>query len=336
VRNRWIAVLVLLALTAGIWWARRRPPQYSSAYVADRAATLWSTTAQVRQPVATLHYGQRVVILRRSGDQDEVRAEDGASGWIDAHQLMDPALWQQAATLLGSVRTMPVQAVGHTRSLSNVRIEPGRDAPRIFQFGRNVPVAVFERKLVTASGITKAAADNDVLPPGTEPAKDEDWLLVLRREESNVASAGPDAASSAPIAGWLLAQFIALDPPSPIPDYANAAGVSVVAWAVLDSVPDPNGDKPQYLVAAARGGQARACDFTGLRVYTWGTAGQRYETAYVENDLCGRLPIRVRKTPAGTEFSFAAVGESEPERVYRMKQTTVRRVRNEGAPPEKR
>jgi hypothetical protein len=351
VRNRWIAALVLLALTAGIWWARRRSPQYSSAYVSDRAATLWSTTAQVRQPVATLRYGERVDILRRSGEQAEVRTADGSRGWIDGRELMDPGLWQQAAALLAHTRTIPGQAVAHTRSVSNVHIEPGRDTPRIFQFAKNVPVAVFERKVVTASASPEAAPEGDATHSDAAPAKYEDWLLVVRNGDSNVASTSADAGSSAPIAGWVLAQFIALDPPSPIPDYTNAAGVNVVAWAVLDSVPDAgppdiapadasslnsNSEKPQYVVAVARGGEARMCDFTGLRVYTWGAKRQRYETAYVENDLCGQMPIHVRKTPGGAEFSFATIGESSAERVYRMKQTVVRRVANDSDPPKKR
>ena len=349
--NRWIAALVLLALTAGIWWARRRPPQYASAYVSDRAATLWSTTAQVRQPVATLHYAERVDVLRRSGEQVEVRAADGSRGWIDGHELMDPGLWQQAAELLARTRAMPGQAVAHTRSVSNVHIEPGRDTPRIFQFGKNVPVAVFERKVVTASGPAETAPESDATHSDAPPAKYEDWLLVVRTGDSNIASASADPGLSAPIAGWVLAQFVALDPPQPIPDYTNAAGVNVVAWAVLDSVPNAspvnsspvnsgplnsNDEKPQYLVAVARGGEARMCDFTGLRVYTWGAKRQRYETAYVENDLCGQMPIRVRKTPAGAEFSFPTIGESSAERLYRMKQTVVRRVADESVPPDKR
>jgi hypothetical protein len=78
------------------------------------------------------------------------------------------------------------------------------------------------------------------------------------------------------------------------------------------------------------------CDFTGLRVFTWGAKRQRYETAYIENNLCGRMPIQARKTPAGAEFSFPTVGEGSAERLYRMKQTVVRRVANEGDPPKKR
>ena len=139
------------------------------------------------------------------------------------------------------------------------------------------------------------------------------------------------------MAGWVLARFIELDPPAPIGDYATSAALRVVAWMVLNKVPSDGGEKPQYLVAGAHGGEGQPCDFTALRVYTWGTARQRYETAYVENDLCGQFPIRASATADGAEFRFAELDENDAERVYRMKQTIVRRVReNQPAASSKR
>jgi hypothetical protein len=174
--------------------------------------------------------------------------------------------------------------------------------------------------------------------PGRQPttapaAKYEDWLLVMRMETTSSTSgefgASPaHSASATPIAGWVLAQFILLDPPTPIPDYANATAMRVVAWAVLNSVPDPTGDKPQFVVAGARSAKPIECDFSALRVLTWGAGRQRYETAYIENNLCGRMPIVVQSTPGGAEFRFAAGGLASGERVYRMRQTVVRRVRD--------
>ena len=401
-RSRWILAVILLAGIITAWLMRRRPPQYPDAYVGDRSATIWSTTAQVRQPLATLHYGERVAIVRRTPEQSQIRTNDGIQGWIDNRLLMDPELWRKSASLLASVHDKPVQASGRTRTLSNVRLEPGRDAPRIFQFGRGVPVVVYERKSVpipasAENAQTEESAPNeDAVSPGQEKAKaagdvgeekknekGEDWLLVSRVRLENTIVSSPSAGSSSPpssgsspgasneasyeasqattpetgrastspvsagsaeiadssanlpVAGWVLARFIELEPPEPIPDYSNAAGMHVVAWVVLNTVADPDGAKPQYLVAGARGGEGQLCDFTLLRAYTWGTGRQRYETAYVENDLCGKLPIRVRQTTSGPEFSFAE-GDSSAQRVYRMKQTIIRRVVEGGASQHKR
>ena len=147
-RTRWIPAVVLLVVTVLIWWARRKPPEpHSYAYVNDRSAIVWSTTAQVRQRVADLKYGQRVAVLGHSGDQAEVLSDDGVQGWVDAQMLLAPDLWQHAADLLARAKAMPAQASGHTRAVSNVHMEPSRTAARVFQFGCNVSVVVLDRKV---------------------------------------------------------------------------------------------------------------------------------------------------------------------------------------------
>lgn len=360
VRTRLIPAVVLLAIVGLIWWARRKPPEtYSVAYVTDRSAIVWSTTAQVRQRVADLKYGQRVAVLGHSGDEDEVRSDDGIQGWVDTQLLMAPDLWQHATDLLARARAMPVQASGHTRAVSNVHMEPSRTAARVFQFGRNVSVVVLDRKVAaapapsaSASIAAESAPEGDAAGTSASSSdaaqpKQEDWLLVLHvaQQSGGAANAaagsaaaasqnGDDGSNSAsaadiPIAGWVLARFIELDPPATIADYASSSALRVVAWMVLNKVPGDGGQRPQYLVAGARGGEGQPCDFTALRVYTWGQARQRYETAYVENDLCGQFPIRTSGTPDGAEFRFAELDENNAERVYRMKQTVVRRVRED-------
>jgi hypothetical protein len=362
-RTRWIPALVLVLISGAIWWARRRPAEtYPVAYVSDRSAIVWSTTAQVRQRVAELHYGERVAVLGHTGEQAEVRSDGGVHGWMDAQLLMAPELWQQATDLLASARSTPVQASGHTRALSNIHLAPSRAGARVFQFGRNVPVVVLERRVnavpasaaptsaAPTSTATEGAAEGDAAGGGASGSdagqpKQEDWLLVLHEppQSSTAADVASDVGTSAPaapgapqngaggldipIAGWVLARFIELDPPAPISDYASSAAVRVVGWVTLNRVTGSGSSHAQYLVAGTHGGEGQPCDFTSLRVYTWGGARQRYETAYVESDLCGRFPIRTNATPDGAEFRFAELDEGGAERVYRMKQTIVRRVR---------
>jgi hypothetical protein len=341
--SRWILAVILIVAVIAALRMRRKPPQYSSAYVADRAATLWSTTAQVRQPVTTLGYGEKVTVLRQAGDQVEVQTDDGAHGWVDANLLMDPVLWQRSVDLLTQTRSLTVQASGRTRNLSNVHIEPGRDTPRIYQFGRDVPVVVLERKVLpapVAASVEKASGEELPLSDDGKP-KQEDWLLVSRAEApaagSPVSAGNPGMGGGIPVAGWVLARFIDLDPPSPLGDYASSAGLRVVGWAVLNTAPSAAGAKPQYAVAATRGGEGQPCDFTALRVYTWGETKQRYETAYAESDLCGTLPILVQQTTGGPEFRFAVHDGENSDRIYIMKQTIVRRIKeSESAGGKKR
>jgi hypothetical protein len=341
--RRLIPVLFLLAVMGSLyWWAEsgRQPPEYPKGYVAQSSAILWNSNAQIRQAVATLHYGDHVTVLQRSEERSEVRTDAGARGWIDSLALMDADLWQQAAALLARAKDMPVQARGHTRTISNVRLTAGRDGARIFQFGRNEPVAVLER--ATRPVPVESAAETAV--PERNLPRLEDWLLVLRAPSPpGEGQAAPQVAGRAasvvspgrvgavttpdvPVAGWVLARFIELDPPPPIPDYLNAADIHVVAWFVINMAQDESGPKPQYLVAGAQGAEGQPCDFTLLRFYTWSTRQHRYETAYIDNDVCGKMPVRVTSSPAGQEFRFADPMQNGAERVYRVRQTTVRLV----------
>jgi hypothetical protein len=97
----------------------------------------------------------------------------------------------------------------------------------------------------------------------------------------------------------------------------------------LNRVEDPGGARSQFLLAAQRGAEGLGCDFSVLRVYTWNRVRTRYETAFIENDLCGKLPIRTGKSATGQpEFHFFNADDPQHERVYRLIQTVVRRVRD--------
>ena len=65
-----------------------------------------------------------------------------------------------------------------------------------------------------------------------------------------------------PIAGWVISRFVELDLPDPVREGINSANVRPVAWFELNRVPNPSGEKPQYLVAGTRGPDGQPCDFT--------------------------------------------------------------------------
>jgi hypothetical protein len=360
IRGRGLFPLLLILAALAYWWLHPSSPKVIAiGYIADPGVVLWNTPSQVRDQAAELHYGDRVEIVRQEGATAMVRTSAGVLGWLlDSRQIMDSVLWQQSADLLARARTLPVQARGLTKTVSNVRIEPGRNARRVFQFTRGTPVAVLERTVAEVPQASEEPAPENSNPTDQDrKPKQEDWVLVLRTDGPETATGGSSAeprpaapgdsgaagptnsvsgtalytaagGASPPIAGWVLARFIELDLPGPVRDYASSAGMHVVASFELNSVPDGSGGQAaQYLVAGARGGEGQACDFTMLRVYTWGVARKRYETAFVENKICGRLPVRVSSSAAGPEFRFVESGENAVERVYAMRQTVVRRVK---------
>jgi hypothetical protein len=365
-RARGIIPVILILAALAYWWLHPRAPKtIAIGYIGEREVTLWNTLAQVHQPVANLHYGERVEITRQEGAASKVRTSTGVEGWLlDARQLMDSALWDKSAALLAQARAMPVQARGQTKTVSNLRVEPGRSGQRIFQLPRGTPVVVLGRTIADAPQANEETSTDEKKAGGPEQdARKEDWLFVMRAENpssgnrmpvsesksaatetnssANPVSSGPGTAQSAlaeanskttPIAGWVLARFIDPELPGPVRDYASSADLRVVAWFELNRVDDGSGGQtPQYLVAGTRGGEGQTCDFTMLRVYTWGKARKRYETAYVESDLCGRLPIAVSQSASGPEFHFAEADGNSSDRKYIMRQTVVRRVNNKPA-----
>jgi len=329
-----VPLLCLVAVTA--WFFRPKHEYLGEAYVSERSTTLWSSVAQVREPIDMLHYGDRVDIMARRNDSVKVRTVGGAIGWVDARLLLEPALWQRSVKLLAAAKAMPVQARGRTKVQTNLRVDPGRTQPRLYQFGRGVPVEVVARTVADWVQVSDERENKEALE-----SKKEDWFLVrglatrppgeasARSSESNTTTQPGD--QTIPIAGWVVARFVALDLPEPVREGMASANVRPIAWFELNRVESPSGDKPQYLVAGTRNSEGQPCDFTVLRVYTWNQKRTRYETAFIENNLCGQMPVRVDQGPKGEpEFRFRQMNGPKEERVYHLTQTVVRRVREPG------
>lgn len=334
-----VAVPLLCAVGLLAWLLRPKHEYLGDAYISERSVTLWSSAAQVREPIDTLHYGDRVDIMARRNDIAKVRTVAGEIGWVDGRLLLEPALWQRSVKLLTAAREMPVQARGRTKVQTNLRVEPGRGAPRLYQFGRGVQVEIVSRSVADWVQVTDERDNGN-----DQPQKKEDWYLVravaTRPPGENSAHAVNTTTQpgdqTVPIAGWVVARFVELDLPDAVREGTLSANVRPIAWFELNRMPSPTGDRPQYLVAGTRGPEGQPCDFSTLRVYTWNERRTRYETAFIENNLCGQIPIRLGKGPKGEpEFQFLLMGSGRQERTYRLMQTVVRRVRDENEAPRK-
>jgi hypothetical protein len=333
-RKLLIAVPLLCLVVLIAWFARPKRELIGEAYISDKAVPLLSSIAQVKEQVALLHYGERVEVLSKRNEHAKVRTIGGVVGWVDNRQLMEPELWQKSGKLLELVKPMPVQARGRTKVSTNLRVQPGRLQPRLYQFGRNVPVEIVGR------GVADWVQVADEKDSGGESSeiKKEDWFLirgVTTRPPGEASARGTDTTTqpgdqTVSVAGWVVARFIELDLPDAVKEGAASANVRPVAWFELNRVSDPSGDKPQYLLAATRGAEGQVCDFTALRVYTWFARKHQYETAFIENDLCGQLPVITGKGPKGDpEFRFHVKDGKKEEQVFRLYQTVVRRVREQ-------
>ena len=329
-----VPLLCIVALLA--WIFRPKHESLGEAYISERTVTMWSSVAQVREQMGVLSYGERVDVLARRNDNVKVRTASGVVGWVDARYLMDPELWQRSANLLKQAQSMRLQARGRTKVPTNLRVAPGRTEPRLYQFARGTEVEVLARDV---EDWVQAADEKEANE--TEPSKKEDWYLVKgiatrppgdgSGRNSAVMTTTQPGDQTIPIAGWVVARFISLDLPDQVRAGTTAANLRPIAWFELNRVSDADGEHPQYLVAGTKGPEGQPCDFTILRVYTWNPKKTRYETAYVEGNLCGVLPIELGQGPKGEpEFRFKVKEAGKEERVYRLIQTVVRRVREEG------
>lgn len=336
-RKLLVAVPLLCLVVLLAWYFRPKHESLGAAYVSERSLTLLSSIAQVREQIGILYYGERVDVLARRNDYVKVRTTAGTEGWVDGRYLMDPDLWQRSEKLLEQSKTMNVQARGRTKATTNLRVAPGRTEPRLYQFGRGTEVEVFGRAVADWVQVTdeKEAAE-------AENNKKEDWFLVRgiatrppgegTLRNSAVMNTTQPGDQTIPIAGWVVGRFISLDLPDQVREGTSSANVRPIAWFELNRVTDDAGDHPQYLVAGTRSAEGQPCDFTALRVYTWNPKKSRYETAFIENDLCGALPVLVGKGPKGEpEFRFHEMDRAKEERVYHLIQTVVRRVRAQGS-----
>lgn len=346
-----LAVLISVAASlglAGCWHSEERGEE---AFVGDRNVTIWTSLAQVREAAATLHYGERVEIMERQNDQARVRTAAGILGWTEQRSLMDSALWHRARDLADKARSMQVQARASTDKLTNMHIEPGRTSPRTYQLRSGTPLQILGRAV---ADYARGGGDEGGAPGGAgatpAEARHEDWALVRTKEDP-----------AGEIAGWVLRRFVKYEIPAELLDYSNQ--FHFVAWFELNTVaagepaaapkspagreareapgppesvqaqqPADSGVRPQFLVAGIQGPDGQPCDFTLIRVYTWGAERRRYETAYVESKLCGSLPIRVQTAGAeggNSAFAFTNQGRGgEEHREYVMHQTSVRRTDN--------
>lgn len=329
-----VPLLCLVALLA--WYFRPKHESLGAAYVSERTLTLLSSVAQVHEQIGVLYYGERVEVLARRNDNVKVRTANGTTGWVDGRYLMEPDLWERSAKLLEKTKSMTVQARGRTKTTTNLRVEPGRTEPRLYQFGRGTEVEVFGRAVADWVQVT----DEKEAATESEPEKKEDWYLVQgvatrppgegAVRNSAVTTTTQPGDQTVPVAGWVVGRFISLDLPDPVREGTSAANVRAIAWFELNRVTEADGDHPQYLVAGTRSPEGAPCDFTTLRVFTWNPKKSRYETAYIENEICGALPVQVDKSPKGEpEFRFHIMARKKEERVYRLIQTVVRRVRED-------
>lgn len=116
--------VVLVVVVAAYIRLRHATTPLEIAYSGSRTVTVYSTSAQVREPVTTVNFGERLDVLERFQDQVKVRTADGVVGWVAERDLLSADLWQRLKELETKADGMSAEARGHTRVLSNLHFGP--------------------------------------------------------------------------------------------------------------------------------------------------------------------------------------------------------------------
>jgi hypothetical protein len=295
-----IILLVLASLFAyyQFVYRPRYPAPKEMAYVLPATVPLVDTPADIRRVLDTLRAGARVEVRARTRNWAHVRTDGGLDGWVELKNLIDAPAYEAGQRLQDSLEDAPVQAVGHTSDLANLRLEASREGAQLAQLSPNQKVEMLGRRLVDRP------PQPDQLPTST-PIRDA-WYLV--RADARV--------------GWILGRLVTLDIPEGVSTYAQE--VNLVAWFVLSTVNDNGRQVPQYLVADRTA--AGEYDYDHIRVFTWWIKNQKYATAYVESDLRGYFPIRVQRLQGVPYFRLRVVDEhgNAMQKVYRLSDTQTR------------
>jgi SH3-like domain-containing protein len=326
------AIVLCLAFLAGCHRGGGRVLEI--AYVSGVQAFLRDRVAAVYEKTGVVKNGDRVEVLDHDRRFVKVRTATGAMGWVEQRYLVSQDVYDRIQKLTADNQNDPVQAAGTTRNDTNLHVEPGRDTEHLYQISAGEKLGLLKRGTAEKAG-SVAPPQRGAKTAGNNKDKDkdednkpasivEDWWLV--RDSHNRV-------------GWVLGRMIDLDVPLDIAQYAE--GQRIVAYFVLNEVPDGDKKIAQYLTVLTEPKDGLPFDFNQIRVFTWNVRKHRYETAYRER-MEGVLPVTVAQENFDKEgvlpaFVIRVQDDSGKvvEKKYKLNTPIVRRVLAPGEEPHR-
>ncbi|MBI2566195.1 MAG: SH3 domain-containing protein [Candidatus Schekmanbacteria bacterium] len=245
-------------------------------FVVVSKADIYEAPDRFSRSLDSLRYGVKVQEEETGGKAlpegwVAVLLEDGRRGYAKRSMFADATVMVVLDELAKSVQDIPVQAMGHAKVATFLRLAPGRDGQTLEKLPRGTTFEMFERAATLRTA--KGAVDGEDGPP--ESAVKEIWYKV-RLEDGRV--------------GYCYTSNVEFDPPVALSEYTRQR--RTVAWQVLRSVPMGDlGSVNEYVVAYASIGEDFGADFNRIEVYTWD--GGRYQTPFAKSGVRGLLPLRV-------------------------------------------
>lgn len=325
-------------------------------YISAPQVALRDRVAAVYNKVGFVANGEKVQVLERSNNKRflKVRTTDNREGWIEVRYTATQEVFDSFQKLAKDYSASESQAPAITRRVANMRVLPARDASALYQLKEGDKLQLLERSSTPRSGLksmpkpedkdkdkdevedkAKEAENDDAKPevpavsaktrsqskpPAGNPNDPmEDWWLV-RDEHKRV--------------GWVLGRMIDVEIPLEVAQYAE--GDRIVAAFVINEVTDEvegvEKKVPQYALLMSEPKDGMPFDFNQVRIFTWNSKKDRYETAYRER-FEGKLPFKITKEDFGKEGTlpvFIAKAYTKDggleEKKYKMNGVIVRKV----------
>ena len=244
-------------------------------YVAAVQVNLRDRVAPVFNKTGTVSNGERVEIVERSrnGRFVRVRSPRDEEGWMEQRYLTNQTIFETFQTMAAENAAWPAQARALTRTSLNMHAEPKRESPHLYQLKEGEKVELLKRAVAEKLPVKTTPIEEEAEEPPASIL--EDWWLVR---------------NSAQHTGWVLGRMLDIEAPIEVAQYAE--GQRIIGCFVVNQVEDNGKSIPQYVMLLSEPRDGEPADFNQVRVFTWNSKRDRYETAYRERKIAGMLPLQ--------------------------------------------
>lgn len=368
---RHFPIILFLVLLAGCSSEPEKAPVIGEGYVGALTLPVREELTARAKTVATAKYGERLDIIGKRRRFLRVRTESGKEGWVDSTQLFDRDDIENLRALAERAAKAPSQGEATVFDVLNVHSAPNRQAPSFFQIQpeEKADVIIHQRaprtafvppelvsRPIEAPKIVRKKKEPSVPPPprGPAPRPPRDWLelsghpelsglepdeAVAKLRETRVPAPGAPqfedwtlVRSREGRAGWVLTRMLFMAIPDEVAQYAERARIS--AYFPVGTIKTKDGATfhEWFWATLARPGQG--VHFDCIRLFTYNTRRNRYETAFIDRKAEGWLPITIHRDSGGRVAGLSFVGrESSGAVVQRDYSLTGGRLRLSGKHP---
>jgi hypothetical protein len=335
-----------LLAAAGCATVPDRDPAWAEAYIGPSELPLRADLAQRAGTAAIARHGEKVGIIGKRRRFVKVRTQSGVEGWTDSRLLLIEEDLADLEALSKKASALPSQGEATVFDPLNVHNVPNRQSPSIFQITPSMRVQVVAHQRAPRTPYEAPAFMNPAPavkpaprkpkaskrvappPPGPAPKPPPDWLARSGYgAETQLPQIPGPPPPPPPVyedwslvrandgrAGWVLARMLYMAIPDEVAQYAERA--RIVAYFPISSVQDSGQNKPVWLWAT-RATPSPEHEFDGIRVFWWNSRRHRYESAYIERNLAGWLPILVTRDDAAQSAQFSILVREKDGSVQR-------------------